>query len=168
MSDRKALIEQANELGLEFPGNISTKKLEAMLSESKGPAVKAEVVAEVEPAASPKGKKEPEDPRQRVRMLVAAAKKAATAKSIVTLTNKDPRENATVTTAHLSVENQHFGVSRIVPLDIPVELEQCLIDLAESTMMTLHRDEVAGGKRTGNKVAVSVKKFAVSYSRQKH
>ena len=51
----------------------------------------------------------------------------------------------------------------MVPLDIPVELEVCLIGVAKDTMMTIHKEETIGGKRTGNKVAVSVPKFAISY-----
>jgi hypothetical protein len=84
---------------------------------------------------------------------------------VVTLTNKDARENDVVTTAYLSVQNQYFAVARNVPLDIPVELEICLIKLAENAMITLHRDEIdSNGRRTGNKVTARVKKYAVSYS----
>jgi len=104
--------------------------------------------------------------RMLMRRKIAAARKSAFKTHIVTLTNKDSRENDVMTTVNLSFENQHFGLSKIVPLDVPVELEKALIDIAESTRITLHKDEIVSGKRTGNKVPVSVKKFAISYSRQ--
>lgn len=108
----------------------------------------------------------PMSKRAKLRMKIAEAKKKAFATSIVTITNKDPRENDVMTTTTLSFENQYFGLSKIVPLDVPVELEKALIDIAESTRITLHKEEVVNGRRTGNKVPVSVKKFVVSYSRQ--
>jgi hypothetical protein len=101
-----------------------------------------------------------------LRRKIAEARKKAFKTHIVTLTNKDSRENDVMTTVNLSFENQYFGLSKIVPLDVPVELEKALIDIAESTRITLHKDEIVAGKRTGNKVPVSVKKFAISYSRQ--
>ncbi len=169
--ERKNLIDQANALGLEFPKNISTKKLQAMVDESAGPAVKPEEPAEVAeaPAADePVERIAPSAPMSKslsLRQRIAEAKKKAFATRVVTITNKDNRENSFTTTVHLSFENQHFGLSKIVPLDIPVELEQALINLAENTMMTLHKDEIVDGKRTGNKVAVTVKKFAISYAK---
>jgi hypothetical protein len=104
--------------------------------------------------------------RMLMRRKIAESRKKAFKTHIVTLTNKDSRENDIMTTVHLSFENQHFGLSKIVPLDVPVEIEKALIDIAESTRITLHKDEIVSGKRTGNKIPVSVKKFAISYSRQ--
>lgn len=205
MDYREELLKEATSLGLDFPKNIPTEKLERMVNESKGPATKPEEnqddentgdtgntpdpeatieaeqkaaaeKAEAEAraaAAAPKGpapaNETPKAPMTRKALLrkrIAAAKKKAMKTRIVTLTNKDNRENDVMTTAHLSFENQHFGLSKIVPLDVPVELEQALIDIAESTRITLHKDEIRDGKRTGNKVPVSVKKFAISYSQR--
>lgn len=100
------------------------------------------------------------------RQKIADARGRAMKTHIITLTNKDNRENDVMTTAYLAFENQHFGLARLVPLDVPVELEQALIKIAARTTMTLHKDEIVDGKRTGNKVPVTVKKFAISYSRQ--
>ncbi|MEE8599385.1 MAG: hypothetical protein V3S69_07780 [Dehalococcoidales bacterium] len=102
----------------------------------------------------------------RRRKIVAKARARAFKTHIVTLTNKDNRENDVMTTAHLGFENQYFGLSKNVPLDIPVELEQALIQIAAACTMTMHKDEIVDGKRTGNKVSVRVKKYAISYSRQ--
>jgi len=179
MTDREKLIETANELGLEFKGNISNTNLQELVDNAQNPkdAGEQNTIEKPEVVTSPTGakpvaQKEEKAPSKsldkdaRRRLKVANSKKKALVKSIVTLTNKDPRENTSVTTVPLSVENQFFSVARIVPLDVPVELEKCLIDLAESTMMALHRDEIIKGERTGNKVTVQVKKFAVSYSKE--
>ena len=177
--EREDLLEQANTLGLDFHSNIPTPKLQALVDDAMGPAVKSdEELAEmdsptVEPGTAPVKARSrvPEKPmtkQQLFRKRLLETKRKAYEKRVVTITNKDNRENEVMTTVHLSVENQHFGISKIVPLDIPVELEQCLIDLAESTMMTLHKDEIIGGKRTGNKRAVPTKKFAISYARQEN
>ena len=129
----------------------------------------AEAVAELQKSMK-KTEKEDTDRKPSKRMLmrrkIAEARKKAFKTHIVTLTNKDSRENDVMTTVNLSFENQYFGLSKIIPLDVPVELEKALIDIAESTRITLHKDEIVSGKRTGNKVPVSVKKFAISYSRQ--
>lgn len=160
--ERQELLEAANDLGLEFKGNISNEKLRGMVAEAQGPAIKEEEpeLVETPPAPDPRN----DSPVMRKRRKINAAKKAATKKRIVTITNKDNRENEFMTTVHLSVENQYFSISRIIPLDIPVEIEQCLITNAETTMMTLHKDEVVKGRRTGNKITVRTKKFAVSYA----
>lgn len=162
INERQNTIEQANELGLEFPKNISTAKLKAMIAESQGPAIKAEE-PEQTPVASPKAGLT----KHQKRLKFISERKALALKTrVVTITNKDNRDNNFTTTAPLSFENQHFGVAKNVPLDIPVELEQALIDIAESTMITQHKDEVVGGKRTGNKVAVLAKKYVVSYAKE--
>ena len=179
MSNREDMIAEATDLGLDFKGNISNIKLAGMIAEFKGEPIP---VAETAPAGPSVKAEEPEqeelstpataagkllmDTYQKKRARIAAAKKKAMKTKIVTITNKDPRENDVVTTAYLSVHNQYFRVGRSVPLDIPVELETCLINNAESALMTMHKDEVINGRRTGNKVTIRVKKYAVSYSAQ--
>jgi hypothetical protein len=184
--ERQALIDKANDLALDFKGNISNADLQAMIDEAAGPAVKEEEPAEAEMAASQTAalkssadvtnqeeilnslkERAKTDKRLAKRLKIKAARDKAFATRIVTITNKDKRENEVMTTAFLSVENEHFGVSKVVPLDIAVELEVCLIKVAESTMMTLHKDEIKNGQRTGNKVAVPTKKYIVSYSDMK-
>jgi len=190
--DREAMIAEARDLGLEFKGNISNVKLAELIEnhflDTQPIPPNPEDVQEPEtPKAAPKPQmSEAEklealrisDPvaynqaRQRkranhLREAVKKAKEKAFKKHIVTITNKDPRENEVMTTVHLTCENQYFGISRIVPLDIPVELEACLIHIAASTTMTQPRDEIdRQGRRTGNKIVSRVKKFAISYSGQ--
>lgn len=175
--DRAAIMNEANELGLEFPSNIPTVKLQNMIDEAKAEKSDNQPDELVFTSAPNQlegvvmQKDEPEEVRmvrraKDKRKRIAERKKAAMKTRIVTITNKDNRDNDFTTTAHLSMENQHFGIAKNVPLDTPVELEQCLIDIAESTMITQHRDEIIRGQRTGNKVPISVKKYVVSYSSQ--
>ncbi len=199
--DRKTMLDEANDLGLQFPGNISNKKLAELVATEKGeptpilddapsesPAVKA-----VEPATDEVdevgiraqiailqsqlgitdgippglGQMDAKAVARRRRQMIGAARKKAFKKHIVTITNKDARENDKVSTAYLAFENQYFGVARSVPLDIPVELEESLIKIAMQCTMVLHKDEIKNGKATGNKQAVRVKKYVVSFSNRK-
>jgi len=161
MSERQELLDQANDLDLEFHSNIPTDKLKALIADTLN----------AEPA---KQEKPPEQapvnpnlrPRLTQRQRIVKAKQRALKMQVVTITNKDNRENDVMTTVSLSFENEFFGISRTVPLDIPVEIETALVEVAENTMMTLHKDEILNGKRTGNKTAVATKKFAVSYAKQ--
>lgn len=164
-TEREELLEKANDLGLEFKGNISNVKLAEIVAEASGPAVKTDEEAEVTPeVVAPVTRKLSAD--QKRRQFIANRKKAAMKTRVVTITNKDNRDNDATTTAPLSFENQHFGCAKNVPLDVPVELEQALIDIAESTCITLPKDEIIDGRRTGNKVATSVKKYVVSYAKE--
>ncbi len=171
-TEREDLLNEANNLHLEFHSNVKSSKLKEMIAEANGPAIKEDLDDKSVTPPIPKTSKVVKSkdanglrlrltPRQRVQVSKARALKL----HVVTITNKDNRENDHMTTVSLGFENQHFGISRNVPLDIPVEIEAALIDIAESTMMTLHKDEIIDGKRTGNKVPVSVKKFAVSYGK---
>ena len=170
MTTRKELLDKAEELNLQFPKNISTVKLEELIIETLEDEVTPPAIPDI-PDTSADSEPEQEvssskkiDILEHQRNCIKSAKEKAFATRIVTLTNKDNRENNAVTTAYLSFENQHFGLSKLVPLDVAVELEQGLIDIAEATAITLHKDEIIDGKSTGNKVPVQVKKFAISYS----
>ena len=178
--ERTALLKEANELALEFPSNIPTPKLSALIAEAKGNPPPVDETAPSGPALKPGADLNVDDDDEEKsvtekpvlskyatkRAKITAAKKKAFKTQVVTLTNKDNRENDIMTTAYLSFENQHFGLSKVVPLDVPVELEAALITIAETAMMTLHKDEIVAGRRTGNKVPVRVKKFAISYGKQ--
>ena len=173
--ERQKLVAEAKSLGLEFPPNIPTDKLQKLVddfydNDAKGDIVEEapeeEVIEDIEEeveAAKPKvvAKKESKDMIHRRK--VNEAKKQAMKKRRIVLTSNDKRDNDYMTTAYLGFENQHFGLDRIVPLDIPVELEECLIEVARTTYITLHRDEIKDGKRTGNKIPVRTRKFNVSF-----
>lgn len=163
MTKRTDLIVEANALGLEFKGNISTIKLEALLKDERGDDSDSPPVEEQK---IPRVKTETQETilRKRRRALIAQRKKAAMRTKIVTITNRDVRDAESATTANLSFENDYFGMGRIVPLDQQVQLEVSLIYIAQMTTMPMHRDEMKDGKRTGNKVTVLVPKYSVSYA----
>lgn len=179
MMNRKDMIDEANLLGLEFKGNISNKKLAELIADFKGeddpidiseappasPAMKQEDAdQEVVESAAEIARKRIQEKYNAQRKNIATAKEKALAKQVVTITNRDARESSIATTVYLSCQNQFFGIARVVPLDIPVELEHCLIQQAETAQMTQHTDEVVDNRRTGNKIARRVKKYSVSYS----
>lgn len=181
MSARDDLKAEALALGLTFKGNISNVKLKALVESAGGdsdpiaekappsPAVKKGSKTKVETDSEPAPITHQDKARAKqaiFRKKVATARAQAFKTSIVTITNKDNRENDFMTTVYLSFENQYFGLSKSVPLDVPVELENALLAIAASTSMTLHKDEIVDGKRTGNKIATTVKKFAISYARK--
>ena len=169
LSEENETTAQSNEEDDDLTDEEMKVEKDEKAAMEKAAKEEAEAVAELQKSMK-KTEKEDTDRKPSKRMLmrrkIAEARKKAFKTHIVTLTNKDSRENDVMTTVNLSFENQYFGLSKIIPLDVPVELEKALIDIAESTRITLHKDEIVSGKRTGNKVPVSVKKFAISYSRQ--
>lgn len=161
------LRAEADALGITYNPTIGAVKLAEKIEQhyknlSAGDSVKVkeETVEEVKDTVS-KGKELTAE--QKLRERVGQAKVAAMKTKIVTISSNDKRDSEWTTTAYLSMENQHFGISRIVPLDIPVELELCLIEVAKTTMITLHKDEIINGKRTGNKVPTRTRKYNISY-----
>jgi len=185
MSNREEMIAEAIDLGIEHKGNISNVALATLIAEAKGeptpefdappsPAVKPDPVDELEDEDEDDSAQTRREAKAsaahavyaRRRLKIAAAKKAAFKTSVVTITSKDNRENEVTTTAFLSCENQHFSIAKSVPLDIPVQLEHCLIENARVCKIPMHKDEVVNGRRTGNKVTVMVNKYVISYSQQ--
>ena len=158
------LQAEATSLDIKFSPNLGAEKLseriEAYYEALSNTDIVKEKSAEIE---EEKVVDVPVSKVQKMRKLIAELKAKAFKKRVVTITSNDKRDNDVVTVAYLGFENQYFGVSKLVPLDVPVELEQSLIDIAKTTMITLHKDEIVDGKRTGNKVPVAVKKLNVSY-----
>lgn len=95
-----------------------------------------------------------------LKAMVAEARRNAFKKRVVTISSNDTRDNQHVTAVPLFFENQYFALDRIVPLNVPVELEQCLIDIAKTTTIAIHKRELANG--TIGKT-VYAKKFNISY-----
>ena len=183
---RKLLIEEANEFGLEFKPNIPTTKLQAMVDQAQGATIgispptgeddnieeetgpvaqKAEVEVDIDPEEvdTPEVLNRAQALHLKKRQKIAQARRRAMKTKIVIITNRDARDTEVTSTANLAFENQYFSFGKQVPLDIPVELEVSLIDIAENVMMPTHKDEIKDGKRTGLKVTVMAKKYAVSY-----
>lgn len=166
------LQAEANALGIKFMPTIGAEKLAKKIedfytSQAAGDSVKVkdEPVEAAEHFDSAKRKHQTQE--ELLREMVLTAKTAAFKTRIVTISNNDKRESDVMTTAYLSMENQHFAISKYVPLDVPVELEECLIEVARTTFITLHKDEIVDGRRTGNKIPVNTRKFNISYEDMK-
>lgn len=95
-------------------------------------------------------------PEVRIRHIAAKAKAEGMKTKVVTLTYNG-KDNTDVNTAYLTCENQYFAISRIVPLNIPVELEVCLIDQAKSHKYILQ--ETKGD----NTIVREIPKYNVTY-----
>lgn len=95
--------------------------------------------------------------------LVASVKKEAFKTRVVTITSNDKRDNDVTNAVMLTCENQFFSLSKVVPLNVPVELEQCLIDSAKDVRIPIHSDEVINGRRTGNAKVELVNKYNISF-----
>lgn len=153
------LRAEADALGVTYAKTIGADKLAAKIEEFYNASanevqvkVKEEVV-DVKPTAD--GDWKP---------LIAKMRADARKTKVVTITSNDKRDNEFTTECYLSVENQYLSLSKRVPLDIPVELEACLIAVAEEAPLVMHRDEVIGGHRTGNKSTYTGKAYNVSYT----
>lgn len=162
------LREEATVLGITFNANIGAEKLAAKIEEYYAAGESANKVVEKPVVVEPKAEHDTPQSQQAKyevaqRKAVADARAAAMATKIVTVTSNDKRDNDMMTSEYVSCENQYFGIAKYVPFDIPVELEVCLIDVLKSSMITLHKDEIIDGRRTGNKIPMSVRKFNISY-----
>lgn len=170
------LKKEATELGIDFKGVKSKVDMQKLIdayyneqsNDSDIPTAKVEETEEEEEkdetVSTPvKSNKKPISKEARIRFAIRDAKARAMKTRVVTITNNDKRDSHMTTTAYLSCENEYFGISRSVPLDVPIELEQCLIDVAVETKMVNHVDEIVNGRRTGNKVPKLTRKYAVSY-----
>ena len=151
---------EADQLGLKYSPNIGLAKLEEKIEGHYATQAAGDIVTEVEEeteaveVAKPAAGKLTQEQAHAKMLLTAKAKAFET--RIVTITSNDKRDNHVTTTAYLSMDNQYFGKSKYVPLDVPVELEKCLIDVAKDIKIMLHVDEIVDGKRTGNKRLVCV------------
>lgn len=166
MKTIEELKQEADTLGVKYVKNIGAEKLAQKIEdyfESQAaddlPKVKEEIVDEVT-TIDRSGR---ETTKQKFLRESKERQAKRMKKRVVTITSNDKRENHMTTTAYLSCG----AVSRIVPLDYPVELEEALIIVADTTPITLHIDEIVEGKRTGNKIPKTIKKFNISYEDMK-
>jgi len=95
--------------------------------------------------------------------FVAKAKAAAFKTRVVTITSNDKRDSNVETTVIATCENQYFGLTKILPLNVPIEVEQCLIDTIKEIKIPLHVPETINGRQTGNSVLSETNKYNISY-----
>ncbi len=163
------LKQEADTLGITYKNNIGAIRLKERIEEFYEKQTDSGSLEELmEKAEKVEEQKEPDvekkkQPAKSSKLNIAAIRAKAFETKIVTISSNDKRENHLVTTAPLSIENEYFGISRDVPLDVPVELEVCLIELAKSLKVVMHVDEIIDGRRTGNKVPKLVHRYVINF-----
>lgn len=111
-------------------------------------------------------KKETSQPVKAVSMYeyVSKVREEAFKTRKVTITYNDKRDNNEVNSAYLTCENMYFSISKLVPLDTPVELEQCLINTAKEARISVHRPDIVKGVQNVKRIrTVYAPKYTVSY-----
>lgn len=145
------LKEKANSLGITFNAKIGADKLAEKIDRFENPE-KAEAIKE---ANTSKGKK-----LTPIQMKIMKA----TDLSNVTITNLDP-DNSGASTVYACVENEYFNVSKVVPLDVPLALEACLIKKIKKMQSIGYVPVVKDGKNTGTFTHKAIPTYAVTYNK---
>ena len=152
------LKNEATALGLEFKGNISRAKLEDLIESAY---LKEESKASPSPVTAVEPKKKPlegvvldETPEMKHRRVIAELRRKALETRVVRVILNDKRENSDMTSYFVA----NGPIGKFIPLDTPIELEQCLIDQLLRTKTLNH---VKGAD--GNNIAKMNKKFVIEY-----
>lgn len=160
--------DEATSLGIDFKGNIGAVKLQIEIDKyyekestdanedsiNTIEDIEDEVEVKVEPtlvATKPAAKKKP-TAEETHRQTITRLKKEMVKTSVVRVNMVDKRENSDVTSYYV----QNGAIGRHIPLDIPIELEQCLINQLRRTKVPTH---VKG--LDGNSSTKLVKKFFI-------
>lgn len=85
-----------------------------------------------------------------------AREAAFTLKKVIIVLN-DPNQSGSVSTSYISCDNQYFSLAKLVPLNIPIDLEQCLIATARDARIPLHQQ-----KQDGTCYTVIVPKYNIT------
>lgn len=93
--------------------------------------------------------------------IAKARKEAFTTKKVI-ITYNDKKDSNDVSVAYLTCENEFFSLAKYVPLDIVVELEQCLINTAKEAKIIAYKPEFINGKMTKNKLPQEINKYTIS------
>lgn len=93
-----------------------------------------------------------------------SAKDKALTRKKVQITNLDPKEGE-FTTAYKCIINEHFTLAKVIRLNQPIGLEQCLIDAIRRDRIQKVMPEVDEhtGKATGNFTTISVAHYNVEF-----
>lgn len=150
------LKEKADILGIEYPKNIGAAKLQLKIDEANT-ASKAnrESKAQVKANKSglPKGVKLTD---QQIR--IAQAREPIKVK--IANMNSD---NSGATTVVATVVNMFMSLSRVVPLDMTIALERCLVEQIEARTYSGGVPELdKNGEPTGNMKTVEKPEYAVA------
>ena len=150
--------EEATNLGIEFRSNLGAVKLQTKIDEyyenESADASEVSVDTEEEIEDEAQGKLTPVAVKTVVkkkltdeevhRLTIAKLKKEMVKTKVVRVNMVDKRENSEVTSYFV----QNGVVGRHIPLDVPIELEQCLVDQLRRTKVPTHVKDLYGNSST--------------------
>lgn len=142
--DLEELKKIADDLGVDYSDKIGYETLEKRI---KGAKKEKEAAAKAKPA--------------KLSPLKVKIMKAKSLKK-VRIVNMD-KEDAGSTTAFAGVHNMHMDLSRVVPLNMDIALEEALVADLEARKMLVPTPELDNnGKATGNFKMIEAPKYAVA------
>jgi len=155
----KELKKRADELGIEYPKNITAEKLEQKIIEFENQ--EDNKLAEETKVET----KNIEEPKKELTPLQKAMQKRMEAEKLqyVVITPNDERDKEDEV-CFLGFGNKYFELARLVPFGQPIWLERGLVDLALATRIPQHIQELdKNGRPTGNKRVKLVSRYNVSF-----
>ena len=153
------LKETAEKLGISFSPNIGAKKLEEKIAANEAVADGVEVeMAEVTAKPTVKAKAKPKKITDlQVKIMLAKNLKK------VKIVNLDS-QNTAATTVTSGVHNQFFDVAKVIPLNMPCAVAQCLVEeIINRKHVTSTPELDKNGEPTGNFVAIEAPTYAVTF-----
>lgn len=165
MSKLEDLKQEATELGVQFSPNIGEAKLQEKINayyESQETSSK-EIAKAVEAEQGDKeddGLSKEERREQNMRKLAIEREAEARKTVVVTLIDNDQRVNNQTTSVTVNCSNARFDLgTRILPLNVPVEVEQGFINVLKETIIPQHSKD----PKTGLSQLVMRPRYTISY-----
>lgn len=156
MNDQlEELKEKADILGIQYSKNIGAVKLLEKIDAANAASKEAkEAKAVVKGTKSGGLKKGVKLTDQEIR--IAKAKSLSKVK-IANLNS----QNTGATTVTSGVINQYMSVQRVIPLNMEIALEECLIGEISERTFSASTPEIINGNNTGNFITKEMKEYAV-------
>ena len=166
VSELDELKIEAKELGLEFSANIGKVKLQAKIdefyaasAEESAPIIEEEVeVEEKDEIEIPAKMGKAESAMMKFKRDSKKRQKDSLKTRVVIVSSMDIRENLETNTAVVDAGT----VGRTIPLNEPVELPLCLIELLKGIQITKPVKEIKNGQPTGNSINKLINKYVVA------
>ena len=165
MADLKELKKEADELGVQYPKNVTADKLTEKIDgfydadATSGPLIQAAVDAqdEIEDVEVDKVTTVA-DPKHTKRI---AREKAARATRVVTIVDNDQRVNNHTTTCTVNCSNEFFDLGTIVlPLNEKIEVAVGHLKTLESVKIPLHVSDT----KTGMSMVKLRPRYTIAYA----
>jgi hypothetical protein len=166
MADLKELKKEADELGVQYPKNVTADKLTEKIDgfydadATSGPLIQAAVAAQdvTEEVEVAKVTAPATDPKHAKRI---AREKAARATHVVTIVDNDQRVNNHTTTCTVNCSNEFFDLGTMVlPLNEKIEVAVGHLKTLESVKIPLHVSDI----KTGMSMVKLRPRYTIAYA----